>query len=67
LVNESAEMLGAAPLADDVAPAELELELELELDELPQAATTTLAAAATAAIANLLFSKCMDFSSSLSN
>jgi hypothetical protein len=60
LVNEAAEMLGAAPLADDVAPAELEL--ELELDELPQAATATLAAAATAATANLLFSKCMDFS-----
>jgi len=60
-VNDATEMLGAAADADDDAAADVvaeELEeLELE-DELPQAATPTLAVTASAAITDLLFSKC---------
>jgi hypothetical protein len=61
LVNELVEMLGAA--LDELelelaAGAELELELELD-DELPQAATPTLAHNTSAVIIGLLFSKCI--------
>jgi hypothetical protein len=52
LVNDEAEMLGVEPpAADDV------VELDDELDELPQAATPTLAATVIAATNDLLLSK----------
>jgi hypothetical protein len=62
LVNDSAEMAGAAPAADEdddavVAAAELELDEELDDDELPQAATPTLAHTARAAKTGLRLSK----------
>ena len=68
LVNDSAEMLGAALLllaadVDVAAGALLELDEELELDELPHAATPTLAHTARAAKTGLRFSKCNDLSS----
>jgi hypothetical protein len=66
LVNDSAEMLGPLLLAedeDDVAAGALELVDELDFDELPQAATPTLAHTARAAKTGLLLSKCNDLSS----
>jgi hypothetical protein len=69
LVNDDVEMLGAgaAELLLAAADAVLVLELELELlDELPQAATPTLAVMASAATIVLLFSKCTLTSSSSS-
>jgi hypothetical protein len=69
LVNDDTETLGAAAaelLAADVDELPLELALELEF-ELPQAATPTLAVAASAAMTALLFSKCTLTSSSYSS
>jgi len=63
-VNDEVDTVGtAAELL--LAAAELVVELELELDdELPQAATPRLAVTASAATADLLFSKCTLTSSS---
>jgi hypothetical protein len=62
LVNESAEMLGAAAadelLAVAVPPDEPDDELDDELDELPQAATPMVAATARAATSGLRVRKC---------
>jgi hypothetical protein len=67
LVNDSAEMLGAgaADEDDDAAGAALELDEELDDDdELPHAATPTLAHTARAARNGLRIGKCtMDLSS----
>jgi RNA 3'-terminal phosphate cyclase len=67
LVNEDAEMLGAAAAAEllaavDVAPAALDV--ELDDDELPHAAMARAAYTASAATMGLLFSKCTMISSS---
>ena len=64
LVNELAEMLGAAPPDDEldmldvaVPPADDELDDD-ELDELPQAATPSVAVTARAATSGLRLRKC---------
>jgi hypothetical protein len=67
LVNDDAEMFGAAAAellaAVDVAAAELDV--ELDDDELPQAAMATAPDTASAATIGLLLSKCTIISSSL--
>jgi hypothetical protein len=65
LVNDSAEILGAgAADDDDDGAAAAELEDELDDDELPHAATPTLAHTARAARNGLRIGKCtMDLSS----
>ncbi|MFZ0091832.1 MAG: hypothetical protein WAL63_20180 [Solirubrobacteraceae bacterium] len=63
-MNDAAEMLGAAPpLLLDALDVVAALDDELDVfDELPQAATLTLAATAIAPRANLLLSKCISIS-----
>jgi hypothetical protein len=56
-VNDEAEMLGVGAAAEVLVELLVEVD-ELELDELPQAATPTLAPSTSATTTSLLFSKC---------